>query len=97
MTMRLIDADALRIAIDKLEAESDMPEMWHKGIAFAVNRIVHAPTVDPIKHGHWIVNDNHHTCRCSCCENVELIDWALEQAKYCPLCGAKMDEVEEDG
>ena len=46
---RLIDADALRIAIDKLEAESDMPKMWHKGIAFAVNRIVHAPTVDAVE------------------------------------------------
>ena len=46
-----------------------------------------------VKHGHWIVNDNRNTCRCSCCENVELVDWALYQAKYCPRCGAKMDEV----
>ena len=46
--MRLIDADALRIAIDKLEAESDMPKMWHNGLAYAVNRIVHAPTVDAV-------------------------------------------------
>ena len=43
-----------------------------------------------VKHGHWIVNDNRHTCRCSCCESVELTDWALEEAKYCPHCGAYM-------
>ena len=49
-----------------------------------------------VKHGRWIINDNRNTCRCSCCENVELVDWALEQAKYCPHCGAKMDEVETD-
>lgn len=52
--------------------------------------------LEEVKHGHWIVNDNRHTCRCSCCENVELVDWALEQSKYCPNCGAKMDEVETD-
>lgn len=68
-----------------------------------------APTIEPtlqhvesvgedgsaLKPGQWVVNDNHHTCRCSCCESVELTDWALEQAKYCPHCGAKMDGVEE--
>lgn len=87
--MRLIDADALRIAIDKLEAESDMPKMWHNGIAYAVNRIVHAPIVDPIKHGHWDEEMGGYVC--SLCEGFS--DFATN---YCPYCGAKMDEVKDD-
>lgn len=47
---------------------------------------------DLLKHGHWIVTDNWRICRCSNCDGAEFVDWALEQAKYCPNCGAKMDE-----
>lgn len=44
--MRLIDADELRANIERDRSLSDMPKMWHNGIAYAVNHIIHAPTVE---------------------------------------------------
>lgn len=61
--------------------------------------------VDPIlkaeevKHGHWI-NKGFEPTRCSVCgitvDAINGIPWAIKSFKYCPNCGAKMDEVEED-
>lgn len=48
-----------------------------------------APTVDPVKHGHWI--NGNWAIRCSVCGYD--MPWAVRN--YCPNCGAKMDEVEE--
>lgn len=103
--MRLIDADEFIKELSQLYAYAGWDE---RDIHFSLSDVACNLEMMPVfnvvlnfqaetpKHGHWIVNDNHHTCRCSCCENVELIDWALEQAKYCPHCGAKMYEVTED-
>lgn len=61
--------------------------------------------VDPIlkaeevKHGHWI-NKGFEPVRCSVCgitvDAINGIPWAIKSFKYCPYCGAKMDEVEDD-
>ena len=59
------------------------------------SRFMDAPTVEP-KHGHWIINNNRHTCSCSNCKNIELVDWAIDQANYCPNCGAYMRGEEDD-
>ena len=60
--------------------------------------------VDPIlkaeevKHGHWI-NKGFEPTRCSVCgitvDAINGIPWAIKSFKYCPNCGAKMDEVED--
>lgn len=47
--MRLIDADTLRKDVEKDRDASDMPKMWYQGIEYAINHIIHAPTVDAIE------------------------------------------------
>lgn len=84
--MRLIDADALIKSTDE-----EIVHMWE---------IALAPTVDPVKHGHWI-NTNEgiwntvDVLKCSVCGEID--NRMYRSDAYCPYCGAKMDEVEEDG
>ena len=87
----------MQIVIDnyfksECDVNTSIRKAFEKGFRIGVQK--GSVDADPVKHGHWIVNDNRHTCRCSCCESVELTDWALEEAKYCPHCGAYMG-VEE--
>lgn len=88
--MRLIDADELieiahRIRLDSREQIERMIET--------------APTVDPVKHGHWIMPNKEKTDRplaeCSHCGWYVTKGGVLDFT-YCPNCGAKMDEVEKD-
>lgn len=70
-------------------------------LAEIANRIKALPTEDvaPVVHGRWIGaplcgNDN---CRCSACGSWHNIHANLRgeiMQKYCPNCGAKMDEKE---
>ena len=60
----------------------------------SINKIAEAVAkkiADPVKHGHWLKNDNRY-CECSECHaegNMSGNDY------YCRNCGAKMDEVTE--
>lgn len=47
--MRMIDADTLRQEVEKDRDASDMPKMWYQGIEYAINHIIHAPTVDAVE------------------------------------------------
>ena len=53
------------------------------------------PTADvqEVRHGHWIFRGDY-TSTCSCCNNDVDVDHKKEP-KYCPDCGAKMDEEEQ--
>lgn len=89
--MRLIDADAL-------------PK--YTGYALSADEVAtaveNAPTVDAelVKHGHWI-NTNEgiwntvDVLKCSVCGEID--NRMYRSDAYCPYCGAKMDEVEENG
>lgn len=79
--MRLIDADA--IFNGELLLVSDKA---YDAVHAVIERINNAPTVDPVKHGHWGEEMGGYVC--SLCE--EYSDFATN---YCPYCGAKMDEV----
>lgn len=46
---RLIDADTLRKDVEKDRDASDMPKMWYQGVEYAINHIIHAPTVDAVE------------------------------------------------
>lgn len=90
--MRLIDAD-------KLKAHyawwgNDGEEYRERKADFDV--IVDLqPTVDPVKHGRWIHSSNDtYPPYCSKCSQ-DAIDYI--ESDYCPNCGAKMDDGEEDG
>lgn len=47
---------------------------------------------DAVVHGHWVMDEDWNSC-CSVCGD----QWSgdLSPFKYCPHCGAKMDEVTE--
>lgn len=94
--MRLIDADALfrDLREHKIPFNADINEA-----------IIVAPTIDPVKHGHWAhgrevsrdyvgdvcVSVYYDKWWCSKC-NYHVEGYPLW--KYCPCCGAKMDENE---
>ena len=60
------------------------------------NDIMRFPTanVQEVRHGHWIFRGDY-TSTCSCCNNDVDVDHKKEP-KYCPDCGAKMDEEEQE-
>ena len=55
----------------------------------------YVPTVDPVKHGHWRLSPFDGNWACSNCGNEPYHD-NMKNMNYCPNCGAKMDEVEDD-
>ena len=73
-------------------------------IAAAMNAIDEMPAADvvPVKHGHWIsLDDYFEDAQCSECGDALVIgDCSFndfcECYKYCPNCGAKMDEKERE-
>ena len=102
--MRLIDAEAfLKMEIDRC-GSAPLVGTCTSDNEYLSERLKKAPTIEatPVVHGRWIGkpicgNDN---CRCSECGSWHHIHANLRgevMQKYCPNCGAKMDEpVEED-
>lgn len=83
---RYIDADALIGALHNhafLEGDD-------RSICY--NIIQKQPTVDavPVKHGKWM-SYCPETSVCSACSFI-LSDWIVNKFRYCPNCGARMDE-----
>lgn len=108
--MRLVDADALKAIrfhdlpysqIVSAECDTDEKVSAYKlGWNDAIDAIVESvPTVDPIKHGHCD-GKGFEPVRCSVCgitvDAINGIPWAIKSFNYCPNCGAKMDEVEDE-
>ena len=49
---------------------------------------------EPTKHGRWIPSKDGHGCECSECGTA--YRWSeADTMRYCKICGARMDEVEE--
>ena len=102
--MRLIDAEAfLKTEIDRC-GSAPLVGTCANDNEYLSDRLKKAPTIEakPVVHGRWISkpicgNDN---CRCSECGSWHHIHANLRgevMQKYCPNCGAKMDDpVEED-
>ena len=96
--MRLIDADALierlKPYIDKYGAKEFPYNIVQDAFIYEVDQ---QPTVDavPVRHGKWIHEvrytiDSLHSYqqyRCSECDMTYITN-----TKYCPNCGARMDE-----
>ena len=89
---RLIDADTLFRQIDSPYTEYPVIIQIRRAIKEMIDD---APTVDaePVRHGHWI-NDFSSPLKCSSCGIVSKAnEFTLRtDFKYCPYCGAKMDE-----
>ncbi len=95
--MRLIDADKLKAHYSWWKGGS--MEMTMDEAKSDFDCIIDLqPTVEPTKHGHWKWNKQYGT-ECSECGTAmfEVIGHIFSSAtpKYCPWCGAIMDEVEE--
>ena len=103
--MRLIDADALKKAIDDAYREYDGydPQDLMRFAERVDTEIDNAPTVYPIcedkackyrankrPHGKWILHQDSKTWECDKCGKNQVM-WS----NYCPNCGAKMDGGEE--
>lgn len=58
---------------------------WHIGYQAAKDD----NAAEPIKHGHWKPLGKYDR-ECSCCYGI--VD--VTNFRYCPNCGARMDEVE---
>ena len=102
---RLIDADALLLALDKrktYELADGRNRAYGKGVRDAMKDVDKQPTVDavPVVHGHWI--DMGDFEQCSECKGTRLKEFNSFYGKvtwirtaYCSHCGARMDEVME--
>ena len=95
--MRLIDAEKLWLTTEYTEDGKE-----HK--YYEQFEVDDAPTIDaePVRHGKWIeINTesgiflDYDEVKCSECGFVEYFNKGWARFKYCPTCGAKMDEVEE--
>lgn len=93
-TGRLIDADRLKEVIER--------NFGHTGGADVMRQLIDAaPTVDAesVRHGKWIDNNagNHDPrdrwVKCSLC-GYSTTDRFSKEYKYCPNCGAKIEECE---
>ena len=70
---------------------------------FVRGLIESAPPVEPVRHGRW-VTENGEPPKCSRC-GIEALEHTIGivyvgqtvriESKYCPNCGAKMNEVTE--
>ena len=86
---RLIDADELIYGLKT--------EFGQFAMKYILAFIKAQPTVDPVKHGHWIRDENEKipcyqikTCSlCGCRVNGT-------QFNFCPHCGAKMEVMVND-
>lgn len=93
--MRLIDAEALENELVKTMRY--VPKNAVLDVACMVNR---APTIEakPVVHAHWIeqIIDGGQELMCSNCGEYALMndEFYSEFSKYCPYCGAQMDEKE---
>lgn len=81
---RLIDADKLKDIIS---------DTW------ILDRIDEQPTVDPMRHGHWMCSPDDSMGLCSCCHyptygKLYYGHYLIVPYNYCPNCGARMDGVE---
>ncbi len=96
---RLIDADALSKRLEELWNVHDDQDFANKDVW---HELESAPTIDAVKHGRWKeVSDDMYAGGgawiCSSCHYG--FSWKayslLPEEKYCPHCGARMDERKE--
>ena len=89
--MRLIDADLVIDTVNEFKGKNRKTDL---GIKLVEEIVSNAPTVDAERHGHWEAYDmsikDVPVEACSICGK-----WSYGyRERYCPKCGAKMDEVE---
>ena len=98
--MRLIDADA---AYERAQVDSRRGILEDWEFDMIVNLLDSAPTVDaaPVVHGEWCYFRESFSVRphfrCSNCSRPRYEHYAVNEFRFCPNCGAKMDGGDPDG
>ncbi len=95
--MKLIDAEHLIRWILARWEKTDPRSAYPLRAIDIIDQIDREDTIEaePIIHGKWLFNG--YQTKCSVCEDViELEDGQRWNSPYCPSCGAKMDEVNDD-
>ena len=99
--MRLIDADAL---VEDIGKEIDkykkvfLSSAHCSGMKTVIRIVKNQDTVEPVKHGHWIHGSSSENIRVTCSECGYKVNYfwdSWQDAKYCPNCGAKMQQPRE--
>lgn len=84
--MRLIDANRLE-------------DTWNQFLSM-IDNVEAQPTVDPVKHAHWIRKSKASgwwkCSNCNCTIWSEHEEDRTEFHRYCGRCGCRMDEVPND-
>lgn len=92
--MRLIDADAAKVELLRMVGDihgwGEFFDGIRSGYQSAADRLDTMPTVEERKHGHWEDIDLD-TSVCSVCKKPQEYE-----TKYCPECGAKMENNGDD-
>lgn len=88
-----------------LKNENGQYDPYTEGFCSCMDKVegFSASNVQPVQHGQWITEDEYYvddTYICSACGYEFIItagDLESNELNYCPKCGAKMDEGEDDG
>ena len=82
--MRTIDADELRDEVLNDNTYDNDTVNYYLGL------IDSAPTIDPVKHGHWLYDGRGEYCS-ECGIYLTVAQSSVRVNRFCPDCGAKMD------
>lgn len=91
--MRTIDADEL-LAIFR----ADEPDEFSFIPVYAIRKYIEqAPTISPVKRGHWYTDPMYGYVSCSVCGHEAITaSFEIMRTRYCPNCGAKMEEPKNE-
>lgn len=99
--MRLIDADALKVKLEKNVEDLGDKTGFFEGIKMGYQSAVHfvekAPTVEERKHGRWLGGGAYYCSNCNAYAATDVFGGGLDitEQHYCYNCGAIMDGDEE--
>ena len=89
----MIDADQFKAKLlSFMDRKATTPSDTDCILDGVLNLLEEQPTIDPVKHGHWIDTGRadyylNKEYRCSCCNSVDYMC-----SPYCYNCGTKMDD-----
>lgn len=92
-----IEREALIFELARLKfGESSLFEKIISDGVYAVIGAMPAEEVAPVRHGRWALNKKYGDYECSECGqgDVKAMDFTNLKMRYCPNCGAKMDDAE---
>ena len=85
------------LAIKILERRDSygLPTGYNSGVVEALDMAVEALKQEPVRHGKWekICENNFKCSECCAWYATTVFEEEIKDFRYCPNCGAKMDEV----